>query len=52
MDQQTIYNRLDDHIRQFFGGHQVAEMAFDEGPILKIQPNFRVLCIQPGPKLG
>jgi hypothetical protein len=52
MDQQTIYNKLDHHIRLFFEGHQITESTFDEGPLLKIQPNFRVLCIQPGPKLG
>jgi hypothetical protein len=52
MDKQTIYNQLDHHIRQFFDGHQITETTFDEGPILKIQPDFRVLCIQPGPKLG
>jgi len=52
MDQRTIYNILDYHIRLFFDGHRITETTFDKGPILKIQPNFRVLCIQPGPKLG
>ena len=52
MDKQTVYSQLDRHIRRFFDGHQITETAFDEGPILKIQPDFQALCIQPGPKLG
>lgn len=52
MDNQAVYNQLDRHIRQFFDGHQITETTFDAGPILNIQPNFQVLCIQPGPKVG
>jgi hypothetical protein len=52
MEASEVYTQLNNHIRQFFAGHQIQELTFDRGPILKIQPAFKVLRISPGPKVG
>lgn len=52
MEAAEIYQQLNTHVRQFFVGHQIEELTFDRGPILNIQPNFKALCISPGPKVG
>ncbi|MGE0887714.1 MAG: suppressor of fused domain protein [Blastocatellales bacterium] len=52
MEKNKVYEQLNNHIRQFFTGHRIIETTFDKGPILTLLPNFRVLCIAPGPKVG
>lgn len=40
------------HVRSFFEGHEVSSHAYERGPMPELAPNFRVLEVNPGPKLG
>jgi hypothetical protein len=42
---------LEQHLRDFFEGHETESATWAEGPITKIQPRFRVLRFAPGPRL-
>jgi hypothetical protein len=43
---------VDQHIRRFFEGHVITEHQWTLGPVSDSMPNFRVLCVEPGPRTG
>jgi hypothetical protein len=38
---------LDDHVRRFFRGRRIEAMTWTAGPILEVNPHFRVLRVAP-----
>jgi hypothetical protein len=47
----TPFDAVQDHVRSFFGGHNVEIVHFDAGPIRIRVPNFHVFRIEPGPRI-
>ena len=50
MEPHEIYWGLENHVREFFAGHDVAKLMWTSGPIQTRLPRFRVLRVAPGPK--
>jgi len=44
--------RLDAHVGRFFVGHGARTVPFGLGPIQKVVPGFRVIKVDPGPRVG
>jgi hypothetical protein len=42
-----MLSRLDQHVRNFFGGHTITEHIFAKGPTKQLIPDFKVLCSHP-----
>jgi hypothetical protein len=47
---EKTYSAVENHIRNFFRGHDFSEFAWTLGPIQRTLPRFRVLRVSPGPK--
>ena len=45
-------DRVQEHVRAFFVGHDIRVRGFDRGPIQQILPGFQVLEVNPGPLLA
>lgn len=43
---------VDQHIRQFFTGHDITNHKWLLGPVPDAMPDFQVLCAGPGPRIG
>ena len=43
---------VDQHIRQFFAGHEITSHQFQAGPAVQSLPDLRILCVAPGPRTG
>ena len=50
MSAEAITSTLEQHIRAFFAGHQVALQQFERGPAVRRLPTLRVLESAPGPR--
>jgi hypothetical protein len=50
MELDKTYSALEHHVRNFFGEHELSELAWTQGPIRHTLPRFRVLRVSPGPK--
>jgi suppressor of fused protein SUFU len=50
VQRESVYRSLENHVRHFFAGHEVANCAWATGPTPQTLPGFRVLSVAPGPK--
>jgi hypothetical protein len=46
----ALLAKIEEHVRRFFEGHDVAARTWPLGPMRDSHPNFRVLEVSPGPK--
>jgi hypothetical protein len=46
------HQRVFEHVREFFAGHDVRSQPFDGGPIQRVLPGFHTIQVGPGPRLG
>jgi hypothetical protein len=47
-----LLQALENHVRRFFSDHEITVQTWPEGPILTVQPEFRVIRAAPGPRIG
>jgi hypothetical protein len=52
MDEYHTYHTIQGHVTAFFAGHKVERIQWTDGPTPSLFPEFRVLEISPGPKIG
>lgn len=50
MNEKIQLELTEHHVREFFTGHEVTLHHWTLGPLPKIMPDFRVLCVSPGPR--
>jgi hypothetical protein len=41
---------VDDHVHEFFAGHDIETLTWDTGPLYQRVPGFRVHAVGPGPR--
>lgn len=46
------FTAIDHHVRNYFAGHRVELIHFYAGPIRQRVPDFHVLQVAPGPRIG
>ena len=44
--------KIENHYREFFIGHESETLTWESGPIKEVVPNFRVIRISPGPQIN
>lgn len=52
MENRNIQNSLETHVRRFFKDHICSAHTWKSGPIIEVTPDFKVLEIAPGPRIG
>lgn len=48
----AAFRAVDRHVRNYFAGHPVDLLHFDDGPIRKRVPDFHAVRVEPGPRIG
>ena len=43
---------IDTHLRRFYEGHVISNTAWLPGPTARLWPQFHVLTVEPGPRIG